>query len=523
MLLIAGAAIDFADDRGTTPLLGAVWTQRNPATRPAARTGPAMTFDPVLGRIVLHGGLTLAGLQGDLWSFDGVNWQPIATGNPGPAAYQHTLHHDPRTNELWALAGIPAELWILGGGTWRSGPALPFVATAGPTQATVDPGTGGVLRCGWGTQVWDRVQWRSITTQPAPPGRIFAAMWNDGTYAWLFGGWNTLLGITYNDTWRWDGVSWMRVVGPSPAIRHDTAVAYDSVRGEAVLFGGFTQSALSDTWTFDGAAWHFQNPATRPPVRWQHGMAFDLARGRMVLFGGTGLTLSQLRNDTWEWDGVNWAQVVTPVSPPAVGTAALCFDHRHQRIVMSQSGTQNVAAWTPALWTYDGVAWTPLAVAPALPLQPVHSWMTLPGELDATVVDGSSVQLLTDRPPIVTKLGTGCGSQPPDLWVRTPPRLGASQFAFEIEHAPASQVVALLLATAPGSLVVGGCSIGVHAGGSALFLATDARGAAMSPLPLPAGPALLGVSVFAQAFALAPGSTNGFTASATVRASIGMR
>ncbi|MFO1076960.1 MAG: kelch repeat-containing protein [Planctomycetota bacterium] len=505
---------------------GVNWSLRAPTASPSPRLGSAMTFDLGRAQIVLHGGLNGSGLLSDLWSYDGVTWQPIAATNAGPAAYQHSMHCDPASGELWVLVDYPFAAHVFGNGTWRAGPALGFAPVAGfPGQAAVDPGTGGVVRFGnlfsQETQVWDRTQWTTLLPQPSPPGRIFGAMWNDGTHAWLFGGWNTLLGFTYGDTWRWDGQAWTQITGPSPSIRHDTAVAYDSLHGVAVLFGGFTQSALSDTWTFDGVSWQFRSPPVLPPVRWQHGLAFDPVRGKVVMFGGTGFSLSQLRNDTWEWNGAAWTQVVTPQNPPAVGTAALGYDLRHQRMLMSQSSTQNVAAWPPDVWSFDGITWTNLTVQPRLEVQPIHSWMTLPGEVDPTVVDGKSVQLFTDRAPEVTSNGAGCGTSPLRLWVHTPPRRGSPQFGFEIEGAPVLQPMALLLALAPGNLTVGTCTIGVDPHGLPRFLRADQRGAGAVPLPLPNAPALRGLVIHGQAFALAPATPSGFAASPALRVVVG--
>ncbi|MFO1076961.1 MAG: hypothetical protein U1E73_04455 [Planctomycetota bacterium] len=505
---------------------GFAWSQRAPTASPSPRHGPAMTFDLGRAQIALHGGFNGGITLSDLWSYDGVTWQPIAANNAGPAASEHSLHCDPASGELWVLDDYPFALHVFGNGTWRAGPAVGSTPAAGvPGQATVDPGTGGVVRSGalfgGNLQVWDRTQWTTLLLQPAPPARMFGAMWNDGTHAWLFGGQNTLLGISYGDTWRWDGQAWTQITGPSPSIRYDAAVAYDSLNGVAVLFGGYAQSVVNDTWTFDGVSWHLQAAPVRPPARSQHGLAYDPVRGKVVLFGGTIFPPLQLRNDTWEWNGATWTQVVTPQSPPAIGTAALGYDLRHQRMLVSQSGTRTAAALPPDVWSYDGVTWTPLAVQPTLELQPNQSWMTLPGEVDPTVVDGNSVQLFTDRPPEVTSNGAGCGASPLRLWVHTPPRRGSALFGFEIEGAPVLQPMALLLGLAPGNLTVGTCTVGVDPHGLPSFLQADLRGAGAVPLPLPNAPALRGLAIHGQAFALAPATPCGFAASPALRVVVG--
>src|SRR5690606_10456421 len=52
-----------------------------------------------------------------------------------------------------------------------------------------------------------------------------------------------------------DGVDWTLVTtANSPVGRHFHAVAYDSLRGRMVLFGGVTSVVImpNDTWEFDG-------------------------------------------------------------------------------------------------------------------------------------------------------------------------------------------------------------------------------------------------------------------------------
>jgi len=72
-------------------------------------------------------------------------------------------------------------------------------------------------------------------------------------------------------------------------------MAFDSLRGRVVLFGGWNGIELGDTWEWDGGTWQQRSTPTAPAARGGAGMAYDPFRGRAVLFGGTtGAT------DTWE-------------------------------------------------------------------------------------------------------------------------------------------------------------------------------------------------------------------------------
>jgi len=110
--------------------------------------------------------------------------------------------------------------------------------------------------------------------------------------------------------WRFHGTD------AHPWSRWGHAMAFDSARGVAVLFGGQdnnTGALLQDTWLWDGTGWTDATPrplympsATPPPARFYHAMAYDSVRQRVLLFGGQDPQGNAL-NDTWEWNGRTWA------------------------------------------------------------------------------------------------------------------------------------------------------------------------------------------------------------------------
>lgn len=61
--------------------------------------------------------------------------------------------------------------------------------------------------------------------------------------------------------------------------------------------------------------WVPRSPATNPLARQSHAMATD-ADGSVLLFGGFSAVPPHFMNDTWRWDGTDWAQV------PAFGAVA---------------------------------------------------------------------------------------------------------------------------------------------------------------------------------------------------------
>jgi N-acetylneuraminic acid mutarotase len=154
----------------------------------------------------------------------------------------------------------------------------------------------------------------------------------------LFGGFSN---IFLNDTWEWDGEAWTRVADTGPTPRGAHAITFDSVRQRVVLFGGLSADIdpLNDTWEWDGAVWtHVAD--TGPSPRMEHAMTFDSVRQRVVLFGGHTITGGlAFFNDTCEWDGEVWTQVADFGPSPRSGYPA-----------MAQMGTR-----TALFGGYDGI------------------------------------------------------------------------------------------------------------------------------------------------------------------------
>jgi hypothetical protein len=167
----------------------------------------------------------------------------------------------------------------------------------------------------------------------------------------LFGGGSTTGGAPA--TWEFDGTTWSAgLYDTSPRFRDGQAMAWSSAAQRVVLFGGAARDGkpaapLDDTWTWEGSTWSSRPSATRPTPRGWFGMADDPERQRLVLQGGED-SLMPLR-DTWEWDGVTWRQAAMANFPVVLHTAT--WDEAHQ-VVVGLDGE--------ATWTWDGARWTRL-------------------------------------------------------------------------------------------------------------------------------------------------------------------
>ena len=217
------------------------------------------------------------------------------------------------------------------------------------------------------TWEWNGFGWAQRFTPVAPPAR-----WGHGVVydtrrsrVVLFGGFSPTAPTGWlADTWEWDGASWsQRSVPAQPPARGYFGMAYDSWRGQTLVFGGVTATNqhLDDIWAFDGAAWSQIVTTTRPSVRRGVAMAFDDARGQTVLFGGG--DGAQTFGDTWTFDGSDWQQRTTVVAPAARQEARLGHDGLCGRTVLHGGADNAFANNFGDSWEWDGSGWTAIAGA----------------------------------------------------------------------------------------------------------------------------------------------------------------
>jgi hypothetical protein len=134
-------------------------------------------------------------------------------------------------------------------------------------------------------------------------------------------------------------------------------MAYDEARARTVLFGGYDISVSSDTWEWDGSVWTLRtNLDAVPPERMRHAMAYDPVRARIVLYGGRQTyAYGSALGDTWEWDGLHWANV--GVNGPSRSDHAMAYDPAYGNVLMAggNDGVYDVAD----AWLWSGSNWTP--------------------------------------------------------------------------------------------------------------------------------------------------------------------
>ena len=171
-------------------------------------------------------------------------------------------------------------------------------------------------------------------------------------------------GHPFVSTHEWDGTTWTRrSTSNSPRARKQMALAYQAGTGRTLLFGGWADDqtpVLDETWEYDGTSWVQLQPINAPSPRTDAVMAWDAGRNRMVLFGGE--AGGAFLVDTWEWDGTNWQQMQPMTQPTAaVADTEMCFDEATQRVLMVMT-TRAFNSSVRGTWSWDGSNWTQLRV-----------------------------------------------------------------------------------------------------------------------------------------------------------------
>lgn len=375
------------------------------------------------------------------------------------------------------------------------------------------------------TWEWDGVTWQlRSTTGPVP--RYASAMAFDSVRnrVVLFGG--TCCGTNYGDTWEWDGAAWIpRLLATGPVARCFHSMAFDSARGRTVLFGGSgiasSPASYALTWEWDGNSWA-QVATGGPSGRDQAAMAYDPARGRTVLCGGRAFPVGTALDDTWEWNGTTWVLGATG-GIVANGLHAMAYDGR-SAILFGGNGpspTASLHAWNGAGWVLLAAS-GPTRVYHAMAFDPVRARAVVFGGADA----GGSYAADTwewDRGdvPFAVPFGVGCGN----------PALGLSRVGAALPVIGQAAQATLSNTPSPLAFVALGMSkewfgpfplpvtlAGIGMPGCHLLQSAEVVSEPTTPtgpttalysFAIPNSLAIVGMHVFLQAWAFAPGANPG--------------
>jgi hypothetical protein len=203
-------------------------------------------------------------------------------------------------------------------------------------------------------------RWYERSSAQSPQAASWAAAAFDSARGevLLFGGWFDSFGFT-DETWAWNGTTWTRIEPDiKPRARGQAAMAYDPVREEIVLFGGIAccYAELNDTWVFADGQWVQRHPSTSPAVRWGQKMGYDPHSQRIIMYGG-GDDPAAPRDETWAWDGDNWTELHPTATPSERWGFGLAYDDvRSSLVLFGGIDAQRGRAYADT-WSWDGETW----------------------------------------------------------------------------------------------------------------------------------------------------------------------
>ena len=244
--------------------------------------------------------------------------------------------------------------------------------------------------------------WQRLESSTEPTASEYAAMVYDSAREVI-----VMWGDPGNtrSTWEFDGLDWHEVVTASaPPKPEFCAMAYDPERHVTVVFGGghdpYGSDASSQTWEYDGANWRQVATAHAPSGRLAPMMTYDVSLHKTLLFGGTtnGMNSAQYKNETWTYDGTDWAQISTAHAPDARAAGCLAFDTVAHRALLF--GGARVFTPYNDTWAFDGTDWTLVTTAASPEARWFFgaAWDTGRGRLVVYGGDGS----FFPRPPAAT-------------------------------------------------------------------------------------------------------------------------
>ncbi len=210
--------------------------------------------------------------------------------------------------------------------------------------------------------------WRNITSSLRPSARGTSSLAFDSLdgYVVMFGGnyYSSSLGgdVFLNDTWTFDNGTWTNVTSnPSPPARGLAAMTYDYADKVILLYGGesSTSSYLSDTWEFSAGKWKQIFANSSPGNRASMSMAYDAQAGFVLLFGGYG-NLGFL-SDTWSFRAGVWTQLFPTSAPGARSAYGMTSDFRTGGVLLF--GGRYSGGYFGDTWEFENGSWSQIIVA----------------------------------------------------------------------------------------------------------------------------------------------------------------
>jgi hypothetical protein len=279
-------------------------------------------------------------------------WRLLSTSQAPSPREAPLMVYDSARNRVVLVGGISqtegyvGDTWEFDGTTWTPITSATLPADHNLTTATMvyDSRSQQVILIpsNGAESIWiyDGATWSSFSVTNPPGDRccIRAAYDYRHDQIVIFGGYSNFF---MNDTWVLRGDAWQEIVispDSTPSVRRSYSMGYDNAREVTIVAGGWDGGVGNDAdaWAFDGTGWWLMDaPSDFAPAS-EKAIVFDTHREVSVLVGA---------NVLWEWAGETWAKIVPPTPADFNGHFGAAYDQARQTIVVFGNNPYSNKTW----------------------------------------------------------------------------------------------------------------------------------------------------------------------------------
>jgi hypothetical protein len=352
------------DGQETWAWTGALWTQRFPKHNPPARTAQTMAYDSLRGRVVMFGGRQLLGTAGgeikvfgDMWVYGDNDWTEIHPPALPPARHLAAMTYDPIRDRIILYGGVSVgadgvtagalyDTWEFDGTTWRQINNDQIKTSRG--SMVYDKARNQVVMLGTDADVKPHMYrldaeagtWIELTPEKMPDCVSDVGMvYQDHNATVMATGGECLTNASFaGKTWEWNGSTWAEITTNNIARGNGIALAYDSLRYYAIMFGGidsFTGKPRSTTTLYRNFDWIFHTQTTRPAPRSLFSFSGDPGNKTVWLLGGLDEYTTAYQGDFWGYRGGSWFVPNVKDKPSTCEAPLSAFDTDRNKLIFA--------------------------------------------------------------------------------------------------------------------------------------------------------------------------------------------
>lgn len=354
----------------------------NGSASPGALYAETMAYYPADHALLLFGGVSSPAnvSTSETWELRNGTWSDLTanlTGAPSPRD-EAVMAYDTSDQKMVLFGGNLQGSWYdYYDDTWV------YPGAAGSSGSGGGNGSGGNHSGGSGggngsgssgTPNTCTVHgWCLLSTPVAPADRDMTSMAFDpmiGAVV-MFGGYSQYV-YPFGDTWTYANGSWTDVSSVmlnSPPARWGDSLVWDAADHYMLMFGGRNLTQFyNDTWAFNGSSWVQVPTASAPSPRNNFAMTYDARSGSVILYGGwrgnlpagsysPGIHFA----DTWSYRAGVWSNITPSASPPAYNNPAFAYDKQTGSAYLYGEPTGNACPLAGQLWSFANGTWSNLS------------------------------------------------------------------------------------------------------------------------------------------------------------------